>query len=114
MPRWEDCPSVHEEDEPAAEESGKLKKRKSAGSSIRRHNEAMLAMESRELLSSWLPTHLRQAALIWVSAPGPARWYAPPWYAFFVGGEPPGGSAGGGWRGTFPRPGGPYPPAGAA
>ncbi|KAL1511555.1 hypothetical protein AB1Y20_006349 [Prymnesium parvum] len=46
---------------------------KSAGSSIRRHNEVMLAKEARELLGSWLPTHLRQATHIWVSAPGPAN-----------------------------------------
>ena len=46
---------------------------KSAGSSIRRHNEAMLAKESRELLTSWLPTHLRQSALVWTAAPGPAN-----------------------------------------
>ena len=34
---------------------------KSAGSSIRRHNEAMLTREIRELLHSWAPTHLRLA-----------------------------------------------------
>lgn len=36
---------------------------KSAGSSIRRHNEAMLAKEIRELLHSWATTHLRLAHL---------------------------------------------------
>ena len=46
---------------------------KSAGSSIRRHNEAMLARESRELLASWQETHVRHAALLWVYAPGPAN-----------------------------------------
>ena len=46
---------------------------KSAGSSIRRHNEAMLAKEIRELLHSWSPTHLRLAHIIWVAAPGPAN-----------------------------------------
>ena len=46
---------------------------KSAGSSIRRHNEAMLTKEIRELLHSWAPTHLRIAHMIWVAAPGPAN-----------------------------------------
>ena len=46
---------------------------KSAGSSIRRHNEAMLSKEIRELLSAWAPTHLRIAQIVWVAAPGPAN-----------------------------------------
>ena len=46
---------------------------KSAGSSIRRHNEAMLNKEIRELLHAWSPTHLRLAQMIWVAAPGPAN-----------------------------------------
>ena len=46
---------------------------KSAGSSIRRHNEAMLSKEIRELLHSWRDTHLRAAHMVWVAAPGPAN-----------------------------------------
>jgi hypothetical protein len=46
---------------------------KSAGSSIRRHNEAMLSREIRDLLHSWALTHLRTAHLVWVAAPGPAN-----------------------------------------
>ena len=46
---------------------------KSAGSMIRRHNEAMMSREIRDLLHSWAPTHLRVAHLIWVAAPGPAN-----------------------------------------
>ena len=46
---------------------------KSAGSSIRRHNEAMLSKEIRELLHSWGLTHLRLAHSVWVAAPGPAN-----------------------------------------
>jgi hypothetical protein len=29
----------------------------------RRHNEAMLAKEVRDLLMSWVPTHLKQVAI---------------------------------------------------
>ncbi len=46
---------------------------KSAGSSIRRHNEAELAREIRDLLASWAGTHLATASAIYVHAPGPAN-----------------------------------------
>ena len=45
---------------------------KSAGSSLRRHNEAMLNKETTALLDAWADTHLARAERIFVHAPGAA------------------------------------------